>query len=222
MCAVLLDVAWLTLLLKSDRFKCFVWASSSEGTRSIRQVLPEPSRKVFDVDNDIHSCAEKSNLFSHSEGKVIYVLLWGTEAVPFGRVASRQASCRISVWWWVTQEQGQPFIEPLWPLNWKEDILRHSSMGLLSASALPHLGYRSQASQQFVSSLCLPLPLHEVQFSPKQGPCSSGPLRIPGQASQEPPLQWMKGGQGNISLTFPHHRDTQYEEREQELWSCES
>jgi hypothetical protein len=43
--------------------------------QSIRQVLPEQSRKVFDVDNDIHSCAERSNPFGHSDEKVIFVLL---------------------------------------------------------------------------------------------------------------------------------------------------
>ena len=85
--------------------------SCSEGTQSKRQVLPEQSREVFDVDNDIHSCAERSNPFGHSYKKVPCVLLWGTEAVPSGRVAFRQASCRASACGEPVHEQGHPFIQ---------------------------------------------------------------------------------------------------------------
>lgn len=68
----------------------------------MRQVLPEQSKEVFDVDNDIHSCTERSNPSSHSYEKVVCVLFWGPEAVPSGRVAFRQASCRASAWWWAS------------------------------------------------------------------------------------------------------------------------
>lgn len=101
------------------------------------------------------------------------------------------------------QEQGQPFIEIPWPLCGKGGIYIHSPIGLLSASAPPHLVYRSGAPHQYVSSLCLSLPLPEIRCSPQQVPHSSGALLIPSQACQKPPSQWTRDGQGNIFLICP-------------------
>lgn len=121
--------------------------SCSEGTQSKRQVLPEQSREVFDVDNDIHSCAERSNPFGHSYKKVPCVLLWGTEAVPSGRVAFRQASCRASACGEPVHEQGHPFIQSPRPPCREVGIPMSSCMALLWASAPPHL--------LFISSVCI-------------------------------------------------------------------
>lgn len=139
MCAILLNVACLTLRLKSDRFKCFMWMSCSEGTQSIRQVLPEQSREVFDVDNYIYSCTKRSNPFGHSYEKVICVLLWGTGAVPSGGWLSGSPAPGHQHGGGPVHEQWQPFIKLSCLLGWKVGILTSSCIALLLASALPHL-----------------------------------------------------------------------------------
>lgn len=70
-------------------------------------MLPEQGREVFDVDNDIPSCAEGSNPFGHSYEKVLCVWLWGTEAVPYGREASRPAGCKTPGRWLVNPARAR-------------------------------------------------------------------------------------------------------------------
>lgn len=65
--------------------------------QSIRQLLLEQSREVFDVDNDTHPWAERSNPFGHSFEKVLCMLLYGTEAEPHGRSLQASWSQNISM-----------------------------------------------------------------------------------------------------------------------------
>lgn len=195
-------MACLTLLLKSDRFNCFVWASCPEGTRSIRQVLPEQSREVSDVDSDIQCCAERSNPFRPSYEKVTCVLLWGAEAVASGRVASRQAGHRVSACWWVSPwAKGRPF----WslPVSVREGGHRHQQLhGMLSTSTPPHLLFTEPGqlmNLHLVSAHhCLSLKSSAV---PSKAVFIQG-LAGSGWGLSESYPQCTRGGQGNVLVLF--------------------
>lgn len=162
-------------------------------------VLPEREvGEVCDVDNDIQSCAERSNHSVTVTGeKFICVLHWGVEAVVTRRVGSRQAGHRASVCWQLSPRAGSR------QAGHRARAVLSGASWSVQSSGPPHLhrrlphhptafsAYRAQASRQFV-----------FQFlrSPAQSPvrlCSSTAQLTPGEA-QKVPLQWTIGSQGIV------------------------
>lgn len=127
---------------------------------------------------------------------------------------------RVSACWWVSPwAKGRPF----WslPVSVQEGGHPHQQLhGMLSTSTPPHLLFTEPGQL---------MNLHLVSahhcLSLKSSAVPSKAVFIQGLAGSRWGL-YTRGGQGNVLVLFfqpgSHCRDTQYEEREQKLWSCES